>query len=524
VLLLPSIFNDVIGPVMRGPSSSHCAAALRLGRLTRDFMDGDIAAVRVEFDRYGSLAETHTSHGSDMGLLAGLLGWEVTDERMLTASTALVAAGIRVEFEITDLPHTHPNTYRLTLRNTREEHVVTAISTGGGMIEIIDIDGIAVVIAGDCFETLIMTTASATTAVPNLDQLPGVHRVQVLGADQTLIEIKGSRFVAADELVPYPGLRVQSIKHLRPVLPVLTGKSVSVPFSTCAEMLAFNAGRHFDLSELAILYECARGDVSADEVQMRMREIARILSDSVAQGLAGTDHSDRILPAQAPQFATHLAEGRLLDAGMLNTITLYVTALMEVKSAMGLIVAAPTAGSCGAVAGCCLGAAKTLALGDDQTAGALLAAGMVGVFIAARASFAAETAGCQVECGAGSAMAAAALVTLAGGGAAQAVDAASLALQNVIGLVCDPVANRVEVPCLGRNIMAAANAVTCANLALAGFDAVVPLDEVIDAVAAVGAALPRELRCTALGGLSLTPSAQRLTQRLAECRGTTCCS
>ena len=199
-----------------------------------------------------------------------------------------------------------------------------------------------------------------------------------------------------------------------------------------------------------------------------------------------------------------MESGRLLDAGVLNRIILYVTALMETKSAMGVIVAAPTAGACGALPGACIGAADAMGLGLDEMTRAMLAAGLIGVLIAARSTFAAEVCGCQAECGAGSGMAAAALVTLAGGTTGQAVAAASMALQNVLGLVCDPVANRVEVPCLGRNVMAASNALACANMALAGYDPVIPLDEVIEAMDRVGRSLPRELRCTALGGLSTT--------------------
>src|SRR5512137_1292092 len=116
-----SIFNDAIGPVMRGPSSSHCAAALRIGRLARDLMDGDIQEVLVEFDRGGSLPTTHESQGSDMGLFGGLLGWDAADERLPSSPQALRDAGVLVRIETVDVGDMHPNTYRLTLRNTRGE-------------------------------------------------------------------------------------------------------------------------------------------------------------------------------------------------------------------------------------------------------------------------------------------------------------------------------------------------------------------------------------------------------------------
>jgi len=181
---------------------------------------------------------------------------------------------------------------------------------------------------------------------------------------------------------------------------------------------------------------------------------------------------------------------------------------------MGVIVAAPTAGACGGLPGACIGAADVMGLSIDDMTKSMLAAGMIGVFIAARATFAAEVGGCQAECGAGSGMAAAGLVTLAKGTCSQAVNSASMALQNILGMICDPVANRVEVPCLGKNVMAAGNALTSANMALAGFDWVIPLDEVIHTMHQVGKSLPSELRCTGLGGLSVTKTSKKIEKRL----------
>lgn len=125
-----SIFNDVIGPVMRGPSSSHCAAALRIGRLARDLMDSEVEEVLVEFDRFGSLPTTHDSQGSDMGLFGGLLGWDADDERLPGSMKAFQDSGAKARIETVEVGDPHPNTYRLTLKNSREQHSLIAISTG----------------------------------------------------------------------------------------------------------------------------------------------------------------------------------------------------------------------------------------------------------------------------------------------------------------------------------------------------------------------------------------------------------
>jgi len=164
--LLVSIFNDVIGPVMRGPSSSHCAAALRIGRLARDLMEADFQEVLVKFDRNGSLPTTHESQGSDMGLFGGLLGWDAADERLPGSPQTLRDAGINIRIETVDTSDEHPNTYRLTLRSARgETHTLIAISTGGGMIEVTNIDGFAVSVFGDYHETLLSVIGNGQALV-----------------------------------------------------------------------------------------------------------------------------------------------------------------------------------------------------------------------------------------------------------------------------------------------------------------------------------------------------------------------
>jgi len=512
----PSILNDVIGPVMRGPSSSHCAAALRIGRMARDLMDGEIAEVLVEFDANGSLATTHESQGSDMGLLGGLLGWDATDERLAESARWIAAAGIRVETRITDLGAEHPNTYQLTLRNATEQHTLTAISIGGGMIEVVAIDGVPLSLAGDYFVTLLYLDADGAELLPTLRQHVEADEIALRrGAATQIIEIKAPRFLAPDVAAAIRSqFGIERLKQIAPVLPVLSHQDMRVPFITCAEMLRYNAGLDLALWELALRYESARGHLSEGQVFARMAEIVQIMHASIRKGIEGTRYADRILGYQSGGYRARLDEGRLLDGGMLNRIILYVTAMMEAKSAMEVIVAAPTAGSCGGLPGAVIGAASEMGLSlDDMTKG-MLAAGMIGVFIAAGPTFAAETGGCQAECGAGSGMAAAALVTLARGTTGQAVTATSMALQNILGMICDPVANRVEVPCLGKNVLAASNALACANMALAGYDPVIPLDEVIETMDRVGKALPRELRCTALGGLSVTKTSRAIEIKL----------
>jgi L-serine dehydratase len=514
----PSLFNDVIGPVMRGPSSSHCAAALRIGRLARDLMDGQIDRVQVAFDPNGSLATTHESQGSDMGLFGGLLGWEATDERLPASARAIQEAGIEVDIRITPYGAEHPNTYRLSLENDTRRHCMVALSTGGGMIEVIEIDGAQVSMHGDYYETLVYLGRGGEGLARSLSEQLDADDVRFCqGSGVRFIEIKAQQRLAPEHVTRLlAAYGVRGVTSLSPVLPVLSHQEMHVPFITAAEMLAYNADKHLDLWQLAVRYEAARGNLPPDRVFDTMHDRVSIMHRSILQGIQGTNYADRILGAQSGAFKAHMEGQRLLDGGILNQIILSVTAMMEVKSAMGVIVAAPTAGACGGLPGACIGAATAMGLSTDEMTRAMLAAGLIGVFVAAHATFAAEVGGCQAECGAGSGMAAAALVTLAGGTTQQAVDAASMALQNVLGMTCDPVANRVEVPCLGKNVLAASNALACANMALAGFDAVVPLDQVIETMDRVGKSLPVELRCTGLGGLSVTRASKEIEARLAR--------
>jgi L-serine dehydratase len=511
-----SIFNDVIGPIMRGPSSSHCTAALRIGRLALDLMEGDLKKVIVEFDREGALATTHVSQGSDMGLFGGLMGWDAVDDRLPDSVHAIANKGIDVSIKIVNLNVQHPNVYCLKLSNKRYRHVLTAISTGGGMIKVIDIDGFSVSIEGDYRETLIYTKEDSSMILDYLTKAIAADEVLIhTNRVAHLLEVKAQEFI--DDVIlseMKEQFNIFEVKKLSPVLPVLSRGGLQIPFTTCKQMLDHKESPSESLWETALIYECARGNLTEQDVFKRMNEIVRIMRNCVEQGLKGTDYEDRILGRQSDLFFKKMKEKTLFNVDLLNRIILYITAIMEVKSAMGIIVAAPTAGSCAVLPGACLAVCDELGLCDEDVVKAMLAGGMIGVFIASRSTFAAEVGGCQAECGAASGMAAAALVTLGGGTAEQAVVAASMALQNSLGMVCDPVANRVEVPCLGKNVMAASNALACANMALADYDPVIPLDEVIEAMDKVGRSLPYQLRCTALGGLSVTETSRAIEAKL----------
>ena len=186
----------------------------------------------------------------------------------------------------------------------------------------------------------------------------------------------------------------------------------------------------------------------------------------------------------------------------------------ECNACMKRIVAAPTAGASGVLPAVLLPLQKKDALSDEDMTRALYVAAGFGQVIASRASISGAEGGCQAEVGSASGMAAAALTSLVGGSPVQCANACAMALSNTLGLVCDPVAGLVEVPCVSRNVMGAVNALSCAEMALSGVTFSIPCDEVIDAMRAVGDALPSSLRETGVGGLAATPTGRRLAEEI----------
>lgn len=509
----PSIFNDVIGPVMRGPSSSHCAASLRIGRICRDVMGGSIEDVYIEFDPNGSLATTHSGQGSDMGLFGGFLGWDADDERLKDYRQHVQKSGMNIKIDIHPTGATHPNTYKITLKNKTETHEVIALSTGGGMIEIIEIDQAPISIMGGFFVTLVYTESIE----------PVLDSISRMDLGQTSIHIGAQSYIAVKWTEREHELLMKSlssipnvlgIKTISPVLPIRSRKNVEIPFITVAKLLEYNADKNLELWQLAVAYESMRGNISHEEVMEKMLSIVNTMQHSIDLGLKGTHYQDRILGSQSLSFKKHMQERKLVPGDVLNNATLFTSAMMEVKSSMGVVVAAPTAGSCGTLPGTIIGTATTIGLSKDKIVQAMLTAGLIGVFITAHATFAAEVGGCMGECGSASGMAAAGVVTLQGGTVDQALAAASMALQSSLGLICDTVADRVEAPCLNRNVMAASTAISCANMALSGYDQVIPLDEVIETMKKVGDTIPHTLRCTGLGGLAITKTAKKIEAKL----------
>lgn len=263
------------------------------------------------------------------------------------------------------------------------------------------------------------------------------------------------------------------------------------------------------MQEFLIEYNAKELECSKEELLAKMEAMLVVIKESIDFGLTGVrSHSGltggaakRLLEASEQKQFNNILGDKAKDA------MVYAMAVAEANAAMGRIVAAPTAGASGVLPGVFFALKKHYNLSDQVLAEGLVVAGGIGLVIADRASLAGATGGCQAECGSAAAMAAGAAVAMLGGSPSQIGHAVSIVFKNVLGLVCDPVAGLVEVPCIKRNGSCALQALAAAELALAGIESFIPADEAIDAMKSVGDSLPCALKETAGGGMATTPTA-----------------
>lgn len=287
-------------------------------------------------------------------------------------------------------------------------------------------------------------------------------------------------------------------------------------FSSVHEMIDLCKESGKPLYEVILESDLAESGLTRAESEAEMHRLWAVMQ-ATSDGYCGADRSmSGFAGGDAAKVNAAAARGVLYADGYFADVMAEALKTAECNACMKRIVAAPTAGSCGVLPAVLLPLARSGEADEESICDALYVAAGFGQVIAARATLAGAEGGCQAEVGAASAMAAAALCHLKGGAPEQCAAAAAMALGNLLGLVCDPVAGLVEVPCVKRNVVGAVNAVSCANMALAGVDYAIPCDEVIDAMGRVGSLLSPDLRETGQGGLAATPTGVRIAQTLAE--------
>lgn len=285
-------------------------------------------------------------------------------------------------------------------------------------------------------------------------------------------------------------------------------------YLSAAELCLDAEKRGCTISQLVLEDQAKQLELPPQEVFQRMERRLTVMEEAIKAGLNPDLRSTSGLTGGDAAKLYQYAGSGGITGSFLNRAMAYAVAVSEYNAAMGKVVAAPTAGSCGILPGTVVSLLTEGRCERTSAVMALFTAGAFGMVIAQRASIAGAEGGCQAECGSASAMAAAAVVELMGGTPSQSAHACAIALKNQMGLVCDPVAGLVEIPCIKRNVSGTVIAFSSAELALAGVESKIPVDECIQAMREVGESMPCALRETAMGGLAVTPTGQRLKEQV----------
>lgn len=529
----PLSIRDIIGPVMVGPSSSHTAGALRIASMVRNLLDEEPA--QVTFTLYGSFAHTYKGHGTDRALVAGMLGLHTDDLAVRDSFELAEQAGLSFIFKPDAHTKTaHPNTVDVDVTDRTGSHLVArGVSIGGGAAELARIDGIDVHITGE-FNSMIVRQRDLPGTLAHISSTLGNANINIGTSTLHRTRQGGEAFTVMDVDDPVPTEVLEAILSYPSVEAVrfipadgLHRKPSGVDAPQVDQDTALAIFRQLDFANATeLLSFCEKHDCPISTA-VQQREFALLASRGTSEG-ALERYLERVLevmrasaqgPVRNPQASMggliggeaaklkHLEDAQAgLRGGLITVATRNALAVLETNAAMGLIVAAPTAGSAGVIPAVLLALQERHDLSDTSLKNALKNAAGIGAIIARNATVSGAEGGCQAEIGSATAMAASAATELLGGTPAECLAAAGFALSNMLGLVCDPIGGLVESPCQKRNAAAAVNALSCAQMAVAGISQTAPFDEIVDVMLKVGRGIPYELRETALGGMASCPS------------------
>lgn len=286
-------------------------------------------------------------------------------------------------------------------------------------------------------------------------------------------------------------------------------------YRSLAELAEAADEKKIKISELVLQDQAQAMELESDEVYRTMLESFHVMIDSVKEGMAKDQKSmSGLTGGEGYIMNEYASSGRTLCGEFMSRAIARAISVAGCNASMGKIVAAPTAGSCGILPGCLVSLFEDRGFDEKDIVMSMFTAGAVGMVIASRSSVSGAQGGCQAECGSAAAMSAAALVELMGGTPRQCADACALAISSQMGLVCDPVAGLVEIPCIKRNVSGLVIAFSAADLALAGIGSHIPADECIDAMREVGDLMHASLKETAAGGLAATPTGKKLRDKV----------
>ncbi|MDO5044351.1 MAG: L-serine ammonia-lyase, iron-sulfur-dependent, subunit alpha [Coriobacteriia bacterium] len=517
---------EVLGPVMIGPSSSHTAGALRIALLARSLVSSNIK--HVHFILYNSFARTHNGHGTDRALLAGILGMQTDDYDIKRSFEIADECGLSYEFTyVNEGEGLHPNTVDILITDESENTLkIRGVSRGGGRIMLTQINGIDVDLRGD-LNTLFVSHYDRPGVLAETSSCIAEFGINIAfmrsyrqtrgGKAYTIFEVDD---VIDDKTID----AIKNIDNVLNAASVVVPGAITVPGSTVecdfisgAELLELT--EKLDKKISGVMYQ---REVNLTEEKLAQDKMWRVLKIMKEETHYPIEHPEKslggLIGGESQKVFQSLGKYKGFLSPLSHKAVAYAMAVLERSATMGLIVAAPTAGASGIVPGCLIAAQEEFGFSDQEIFDALYTAAALGYLFTRNASVSGAEGGCQAETGSAGAMAAAALVELMGGSPAQSLQAASIAIANSLGLVCDPIAGLVEAPCQMRNASMVSSAIAAALLALSGATSPVPFDETAEVMLRVGKALPTSLRETAEGGLAQAPSA------IEACRACGICS
>ncbi len=518
--LYPDIFNDVFGPLMQPGSSSHTAGPCRLGLMAHYALNDELKDIKVVLDKNGSFAGTFGHMNEDIGMLAGAYGLGPDSPEMFDIKRTLDEKDISYHFEFTDLStSSHANAVRFILTGTSGRRItLTGNSTGGGMVELVELNGFSVHSFGEAHLTLAEIKNGTDKVEKALKDQKGILDIEA--AEPLLPDETGDKKAVLISSEDKPDLSLiseyaEKYITISPVLPVTNNsrrKEQLFDSVTAWREIAEREGK--SLFDVALEYESRATGWEREEIISRMEHI---LSTMEKQALSVYSGETELL--ETPFSGFHFREwDKYLEAGKPLAGPVTGRALRYAFGAQsqsrGVTTVPGPMGNGGAYVYSVLRAISDEAgLGKDDIIRGLFIAGMIGVIAYTRSNPTGEITGCTGECGICGAMAAAGAVELLHGSPEKVEAAASLTLQAMTGLPCDPVPGGNNQPCTSRVVSAITLAVTFADLALSGRDPVIPFHEVLDVAHNVGTSLPDSLKCTSRGGMCLSPAAVKCRER-----------
>lgn len=509
--MLTSIF-EIIGPIMIGPSSSHTAGMARIGKMAY-YISGK-KPISINLFLSPMMRTTYSGHRTDTALFGGAMGFAEDNSCIRNAINIAHERGIKTSVDFLP-PNKYPQNSACLIIKDRDNDVTKILGTsiGGGSIVIKSVDDVPLNITPDAYHFLVWSKEK-------IEINSKKNKIQIGKNEREYITCL--TFLQKPTLELYQQiLQKNNIRKIRLVEPVLSYGgtcSENKSYHTLEEVKEDINKNRTNMANLSIEYECNRSGRSREVVVTQMLNHLMQMKYSVEIGSQGNHMLYGLTSGEdGKRLLNAIKGGRTISGGIIPIAVARAISVMEYNGAMGCIVAAPTAGSSGIMPGSMITIQEKYNIPDEKIVDALFVAGLIGVVMAHRGvSFSGSVGGCQGEVGVSSAITAAALTSLFSDNPDDILHAMAICLKNILGLVCDPIAGPIEVPCIKRNAIGVANAYIAADMALSGIRSYISPDEVIDALIDVEKRLPQELKCATIGGLASTDKAHKLRQQLHQ--------